>query len=150
MMENQFGTPALPKELSSNMTSKDILLHSQVTEWLNLYQTSFLLQSMKINSETHSQITVERVKDLETLDPKWDVLISSFQTGSGNPVEEVTERWQKSEGMEATKETRLYKHSSIDAHVDSFRLRQHAHTEYTGLGLPDTAQRGRGDKSSCL
>lgn len=100
MMENQFGTTVLPKELSSNMTAKAILLHSQVTEWLSLYQTSFLLQSMQINSETHSQITVERVKDLETLSPKWGVSVSYFQTGSGNPVEEMIERWQKSEGME--------------------------------------------------
>ena len=52
------------------MTSKDILLHSQISALLIPYQRGFLWQQMGTNTETHSQTLCRELRDLGTSRPK--------------------------------------------------------------------------------
>lgn len=66
------------KECSNQSTPKDILLYSLISVLLSHHQRCFLLQKMGTNAEIHSQINMERVRDLGTLSRKWDISIKSL------------------------------------------------------------------------
>jgi hypothetical protein len=51
------------------------------------------MQRMGTNTETYLQAdSMQRVRDLGTLSPKWDVSFKSFPRVLGNPVEKKAER----------------------------------------------------------
>lgn len=55
-----------------------------------------------------------------------DVLIKPFHSGSGNYEEEEINIFKDSVRMEDTKEIRPSRHNRVDAHMNSWRLWQHA------------------------
>lgn len=72
------------------MTPSDILLYSH-QYLLSHCQKCFLLRQVGANTETHRQI-LNRVKDLGTLNPKWDVSIRALPSGIREPSNKEAER----------------------------------------------------------
>lgn len=62
---------------------------------------------------------MQRVRDLGTRSPKWDVFIKSFPSGSGNYVDEEIERALEPVGIEEIKEMVLSRHNRTDTHSNS-------------------------------
>lgn len=78
--------------------------------------------------------SVQRVRDLETLNPKGERKFLPYPHSSGNPVKEETGRVQESVGMEDSKQTVAPRHSSPDACMNSRRLWWH--TQALPDGVP--------------
>lgn len=80
----------------------------QVSALHSHWQRSCLMQRMGTNTETYLQAdSMQRVRDLGTLGPKWDVSIKSFPSGLRKPCgKEGRKNVREPEGMGDTKKTR--------------------------------------------
>lgn len=65
---------------------------------------------------------VQRIKDLQTSNPKWDVSIKPFPSGLRECCGREGGRMLERVGMDAIKETRPSRHSRTDTYIISQRL----------------------------
>ena len=62
---------------------------------------------------------VQKVRDLRTLIPKWDISIKCPPRGLEKSVGKEEERFSETEGMENIKEKKPSKYSRTNTHVNS-------------------------------
>ena len=124
----------LLKELSKIKWLNKILLHPWFNDLLSHHQRIFLLQKVLVQNPQLDD--VQRVKELGTLGPKWDVFIRSLASGLRKLWRRGSRKCVGACRKAHTKETVSSRHSRTDAHMNSQRLRQHAQ------GLHGSVQNG--------
>jgi hypothetical protein len=87
---------------------------------------------------------MQRLGDLETLSPEWDVPTKSLLSGTRELCRRGCRKSVRARGDGGTKETRPSKHGRTDTHMSSQKLRQHAQGQQEAApdGVLDMTEEG--------